>query len=408
LKAAGRRSLSVGDGNAAAKLLGRAVALVEPTGREGAEFLLDLATAHTSRGDLQAAQGRRAEAVELARTVGDRALELRAVCDLAQLRSTTDASFTADEALDLGREAVRELEAAGDEKALAAAWALVAMGENLRGTWLGVSSALEHMVEYARDAGDHRRQTEAMQLLSASIFWGPTPISAGLPRVEAIAQDVAGDRWLEAWAIRPVAGFYAMQGRFEEARELLARSGSALEELGRQLDVVTLAFWSGPLELLAGDFAAAERVLGKASDVLQAAGETGWLSTISAFRAQALYGLGSLEAAEEAVRLSRDAATSDDYNAQAFWRWGEAKLLARRGHFEEAERLGREAVAWIDRSDELNNSAEVRMGLVEVLRLADRPDDAREVLEEALARYEQKGNEVMTDRVRALLGDMSA
>jgi tetratricopeptide (TPR) repeat protein len=179
-----------------------------------------------------------------------------------------------------------------------------------------------------------------------------------------------------------------------------------LEELGRPIDLATLAFWSGPLEMLAGDLEASERELGAACDVLEAAGEKGWLSTMSAFRAWVLDGLGRLDAAKEAVRVSREAATSDDFNAQAMWRSGGAKLLARRGQFDEAERLGREAVAWIDGSDELNNQADVRMDLVEVLRLAERPAEAREVLSEALARYKQKGNEVMTAKAQALLDEL--
>jgi hypothetical protein len=48
----------------------------------------------------------------------------------------------------------------------------------------------------------------------------------------------------------------------------------------------------------------------------------------------------------------------------------------------------------------------VRKDLAEVFRLADRPAEAREVLAEALARYEQKGNEVMTDRTRVLLDEL--
>ncbi|MGZ4319009.1 MAG: AAA family ATPase [Gaiellaceae bacterium] len=406
LWAAGRRSLAVDDGNAAAKLLGRAATLVEPAGPEGVELLLDLANASEYCGDLHGAGARRQEAVELARAVGDRALELRAVCEHSRLRSTTDASFTADEALDLGHDAVRELEPLGDDRALAAAWSLIGMGENLRGTWQGVESALENVAEHARRAGDRRRATEALHLLSASIFWGPTPLFTGLPRVEALLRDAGGDRWLETWAMRPVIGFYAMQGRFEEARELLARARSMLEELGRPMDLATLAFWSGPLEVLAGDLEAAERELGASCEVLEAAGEKGWLSTMSAYRAWVLDELGRLDAAEDANRVSRAAATSDDYNAQAMWRSGGAKILARRGQFDEAERLGREAVAWIDRSDELNNQAEVRTDLAEVLRLAERPAEAREVLTEALARYEQKGNEVMTAKAQALLDEL--
>ena len=46
------------------------------------------------------------------------------------------------------------------------------------------------------------------------------------------------------------------------------------------------------------------------------------------------------------------------------------------------------------------------MGLVDVLRLAQRPADAREVLSEAIARFEQKGNEVMTGKAQTLLDEL--
>ena len=403
LWAAGRRSLAVGDGNAAAKLLGRAASLAEPGGRDGVEFLLDLASAVLDGGELLDAVARQREAVELARALGDRVLELRAACELGRLGGVTDPSFTAEQAIATGLESVRELEPFGDDRALAAAWALVAMGENVRGHWQGVESALEHVVEHARRSRDRRRETEGLQLLSASIFWGPTPLSSGLPRVEAMLREAAGNKWLESWAMRPVIGFYAMQGRFDEARELLAESRSILEELGLPLELSTLAFWSGPLELLADNPAAAERELAEGCEGLEASGETGWLSTMAALHAEALYLLDRLEDAEAAVRRSRDASTSDDYDAQALWRCAEAKLLARRARFDEAELLAREAVATIDRIDELNHHAGMRMGLVEVLRLAGRANEAREVLAEALARYEQKGNKVMAGRARALL-----
>jgi tetratricopeptide (TPR) repeat protein len=334
-------------------------------------------------------------------------MELRAECELGDLRAIITPSFTAEDVLDLGRKAVRELEPLGDEQALAAAWALIATGENLRATWEGVEVALEHVVEHARRSGDRKRETEALILLGPALFWGPTPLSAGLPRVEAIRQSAHEDKWLEAWSIRPVAGFYAMQGRFDEGRELLASSQAILEELGRPLDVITLAFWNAPLELLAGNPEPAERVLRSACEALEERGEKGWLSTLAALHAEALYILGRLDEAEPAVRLSRDTATSDDYDAQALRRCAEAKLLARRGQFEEAVRLAQEAIDQIDRTDEVNHHAQVRMGLVEVLRLAERPDEAIPVLEQALACYEQKGNVVMAARARALFDELS-
>ena len=63
----------------------------------------------------------------------------------------------------------------------------------------------------------------------------------------------------------------------------------------------------------------------------------------------------------------------------------------------EAERLADEAIPWADRSDELNNQAEVRTDAAEVYRLTGRLDKAVTALQEALARFEQKGNVVMTE-----------
>ena len=197
-----------------------------------------------------------------------------------------------------------------------------------------------------------------------------------------------------------------MQGRFEEGRELAARASSILEELGRPIELYTLAFWTAPLELLAGDPVASEREAATACDGLEAAGEKGFLSTMAAMLAEALYAQGRLDEAEAAVRRSREAATSDDFNAQAMWRGGQAKILARRGELEEAERLAREAIEIIDRSDELSHQGDFRVGLAEVLQLAGRNDESIPVLEEALERYEQKENRVAADTTRALLAEL--
>jgi class 3 adenylate cyclase/tetratricopeptide (TPR) repeat protein len=405
LASAGHRSLMVGDGAGAANLLTRAVALAEPRGKDGVELLLELAQALVDSGNLREARLRREEALELARSLGDRALELRTRCDLDELRITTDPSFTAEQALERGREAVRELEQISDHQALAAAWNLVAFGENLRGTWTGMVTALERVGEHARLAGNRRRESDVLFFVGPATFWGPTPVSIGLPRAEAIAESAGTLKWGKAWASRAVVGFYGMQGRFEEGRELAARASSILEELGRPIELYTLAFWTAPLELLAGDPVAAEREAATACDGLEAAGEKGWLSTMATMLADALYAQGRLDEAEAAVQRSREAATSDDFNAQAAWRAVHAKILARRGELEEAERLAREAIEIIDRSDELSHQGDFRVGLAEVLGLAGRTDKSIPVLEEALARYEQKENRVSADATRALLAE---
>jgi class 3 adenylate cyclase/tetratricopeptide (TPR) repeat protein len=407
LAAAGRRSYAADDDASAANLLGRAVALAEPAGREGVERLIQLAWSLLDRGDFAEARARNEQAVALAQALGDRALELRAECELAFLRTTTDLTLTAEEAVALGHEAVRELGQHEDERALAAAWNLVAMGENLRAHWGDVQIALERVAEHAGRAGDSRLEMDALRALAPSFFWGPAPLSEGLPRLEALLEGVRGKKALEAAAIRPVAGFYGMQGRFDEARELLAQARAIHEELASPFDSRTLAFWTGPLELLAGEPASAEDELRSACEFFQGGGEQGLLSTLAAFLAEALYVQDRFDEAQHWVQVSREAATSDDYDAQARWRLVEAKLLAQRKEFDEAEAVAREAIEFIGRSDELDSQAHVRLSLAEVHRLAGRPDKAMRALDDAIARFEQKGNVVMIERSRALRDELS-
>jgi ATP/maltotriose-dependent transcriptional regulator MalT len=167
--------------------------------------------------------------------------------------------------------------------------------------------------------------------------------------------------------MRAIAGFRGMEGQFDEARALLARSRSILEELGATLDLITMTFFTGPLELSAGEPAAAVRELRSACDALEERGEKGWLSTLSGMLSWGLCDEGRLEEAATAASRGREVATSDDHNAHAFWRSAEARVLARRGKHEEAQRLAREAVARIDRTDELDNRAVIRTALAEVL-----------------------------------------
>jgi class 3 adenylate cyclase/tetratricopeptide (TPR) repeat protein len=406
LATAGSHSRAIGDASGAAKLLQRAASLVPPRGPEGVELLLALGDSLFNAGDLETARERHEQAVVVARDAGDTAGELRASCELALLRVVVDPSFTAVEAIELGQAAVRELEPLGDDAALAAAWHLVSAGYNLHGVWSGVSSALEPTLEYARRAGDLSRERDAIVFLAVSMFWGPTPVSTALPRVQHLLESTESKTWTQSWLTRMVGGFYGLQGRFDEARELMEQARAALADLGRPLDVSTMAFWTGPLELLAGNAEAAEKELGQACDALDAAGERGWLSTMAGMHAEALYALDRLEDTEVAARRCRETATIDDYNAQSFWRGAQAKVLARRGDFAAAEELAIEAVEIIDRSDEINHQAMLRGGFAEVLSLAGRAGEARSHLEQALELYEQKENVVMAERTRAALRDL--
>src|SRR6202044_3342641 len=99
-----------------------------------------------------------------------------------------------------------------------------------------------------------------------------------------------------------------------------------------------------------GNHAAAERELRTAREALRAMGERGFLSSIVAFLAEAVY---AQERPGEAQQLTEEAealAAAEDFDAQARWRATRAKLLAQRGRFAAARRLLDEAEALIPMS----------------------------------------------------------
>src|SRR5205823_9588217 len=97
----------------------------------------------------------------------------------------------------------------------------------------------------------------------------------------------------------------------------------------------------------------------------------------------------------------------DDVTNQVLFRRVRAKLLGRRGEYDRAELLAREAVAIAERTDKLIDHSESRADLAEVLAMAGRPADAATEFEKARALYERKGNVVMAKRMRERLAALS-
>jgi hypothetical protein len=85
------------------------------------------------------------------------------------------------------------------------------------------------------------------------------------------------------------------------------------------------------------------------------------------------------------------------------WRRARAKVLARRGDHAEAARLVRDAVALSEGTDGLDAQGDAYADLGDVLVLGGELDDAAAAFEQALERYERKGNLVMAERTRERL-----
>jgi len=160
------------------------------------------------------------------------------------------------------------------------------------------------------------------------------------------------------------------------------------------------------IELHAGDAARAAEVGLEGVAALDALGERGWLSTVAGHAAEALYRLGRDEEAWGLTDKAEEAGAADDVITQMLIRQVRAKLLARRGEHEVAERLAREAVAWGEPTDALEYKANAFRDLAVVLVAAGKRDEAREALDEARSFYEQKGHTVGVAHVEELRAEL--
>jgi class 3 adenylate cyclase/tetratricopeptide (TPR) repeat protein len=409
LAASGRRADARGDTQATVNLLERAARLLPDDDRRRLDFLATLGRALRDGGDMDRAEAVLAEAVRLAEAAGERVVVADGNVSLFELRfhRVAESGVERDDVLrELGA-SIRVFEEVGDEAGLARA--LVLAGK-LR-FWAGEAAAsledLERAARNARDAGDRAHEAEGLQYVAAAMRIGPAPVDDALRRCDEISRTVA-NRKVEAAVLSTRANLEAMGGRFEAARHTVGQAIELASDIGVTglLDTHVRPA-AGSIELLAGDLVAAERLLRLSCERTEEIGELGFLSSITpdlidALHRQERYG----EALELTERWRPERLTvPEDVDAQAGWRRVRAKALARTGEVEEAERVGRDAVAIASKTDYLTLRARAHADLGEVLSIAGRWDDATASLREAVALHEAKGNVVEARLSRDLLAE---
>ncbi len=119
-----------------------------------------------------------------------------------------------------------------------------------------------------------------------------------------------------------------------------------------------------------------------------------------------MYAFDRLEEADAWAGRAAALGASDDAFTQMLWRQAKAKILARRHEHAEAERLAREAVVIGEETEMLDAQGDAHADLAEVLLLGGKADEAAAALEQALERYERKGNLASTERAQARLADL--
>jgi tetratricopeptide (TPR) repeat protein len=408
LTAAGRRAVVRGDASAATNLLGRAKALLtaDVSGRE--ELLGELGAAFVLAGEFADADAVLTEAIEVAAAAQNQRAELHALLELAFLRALTDPRGGVDELRRVAEGALSGLEELGDDLGLAKAWRRIADVNWMMNRWDEQERALERALAHAERAGDPREAAGALMRLPMAIYYGPTPVPEAIDRAEAIVDRARQAPIVQSTCLVCLAGLHALSGRFEHARDLLARGRAISEELGFRVWLAGFSLLSSEIEMLADDPAAAERELRWGYGALEKMGDRGLLSMVAAELARAIYAQGGFEEAERFTYASEELAGTADTASQISWRAVRAKILARRREFAAAEELARGAVALAEQTDGLNSQGRALMDLAEVLRLAGRAGEAPPVVEQALDLFERKGNVVSAGKARSAMSGLDA
>jgi class 3 adenylate cyclase/tetratricopeptide (TPR) repeat protein len=405
LESAGRKALARSDYPGAVSLLERAAALFPDDHPRRVRLLPDLGAALIEAGRLSDADEVLADARRAAAVSGDECVDSRSLVQQQLLRLHGESADTA-EAAAVVQQVVPVFERGGDDYGLCQAFRVQAWLHWIEAEAEAAAGAWERAAAYAQRAGAEHDRTEILHWVASSHFLGPTPVPDGIRRCEAIRREVSGNLAAVAHVLQSIAALHAMQGRIDGARELLANGNAVFEELG-----LTLSSAAGQdtawVELLAGDPVAAECSLRAGYGRLEEMGETNVLSTSAAYLAQALLAQGRDAEAERFAQRSNELAAADDLLTQVMWRGVRARVLARRGHFEEAERIARESVALAEKTDFVNHKGDALVDFAIVLRLAGRPEQGQAALAEALRLYEQKGNTVAVGKARAELAELA-
>ncbi|MGH3062830.1 MAG: adenylate/guanylate cyclase domain-containing protein [Gaiellaceae bacterium] len=393
LASAGRRAEARSDVPATINLLERAVKLLPDGDAEAVAIYPDLGTAVAESGDLPRAE----DLFRRARELGDPRTAL--VARQRGIWNDLMRGASMAEALGPLEETVKEAERLGDDAILAEG--LTRLG--VTASWLGENdralTLLRRAVAVAKATGDPRIVADATRWVALVLLWGSTPVDEALPEVRRLAESTGGAGLAYAELLVTEGTLLALTGDFEGGRALAAEGRRQLLELGQKVQYAGIGQPAAILELLAGDAPAAERIMREAHEILNLAGERGFLSTVSALLGLALARQGRYDEADQFADESREAGSDDDVVTQIYWRIVKASVEAAKGDLDEAARLAAEVVELTNRTDDTFDGP---LALMDVIDFLD-PARRRAVLERALAETTHKGNVVSAEQIRAKL-----
>jgi class 3 adenylate cyclase/tetratricopeptide (TPR) repeat protein len=363
---------------------------------------LRLAEALDAAGQPEGAWKMLTDVIEEARAGGEERTEWHAMLNQASLGTRLDPTGWDDRVQEIAERALRVFERLDDPHGLGRACALAGWNVWTRCRYDEAASWYERWLAQARRAGDPWEEFQALDSRLHAMFFGSTHAEAVLEEAEVLLARVEGStRTPELLGM--LAALCAMRGDATRSRTLYLRGKSLGEQLGIPTIVSSHAKYAEQVGLLLGDAEFAERELRAGYESLEAMGERGFRSTMSAQLADALYELGRYSEAEHFASLSFELTSTLDIASHAKAGAVNAKLLAVRGEYEAGERVAREAAELASTTDSLFMQAQVLMSLADVLRLASRDADAIPIIRRVVAISQQKGDLVTATKAKTRL-----
>ena len=408
LTAAGRRALARHDARAVINLLGRAETLLDPSTADRVSLLPDLAIALWNGGQVDEAKAIVEEARVRAEELGMPELAMHAtlagsfvssdVTTSSEIRGPSRSDRPFDQIRADSERAILMFEASGDERGLARAWHLIAGVEWDLGHAGAQLAALERALEHAGRVGAPFETAEVLLSVTSAIVRGPTPVTEGIAKSEQFVRDFPGNRVVEAYMDHATAHLRARLGEFDAAREASDRYRAFLLDTGQMIGYWRSAELRFDVEMLAGDTEAARAVAEKGYLALLEKGDR-W-PYLGAFLGQARLALGQMEEAAEVAEVAASSAIAVE---RALGLGVLAQVRAREGDGVAAEKLIREAVEIVERTDFLFDRGTVQLDLAEVMDAVGRAGEARVARDRAFQMFEQKGDLVSAAGARSLL-----
>ncbi len=264
-------------------------------------------------------------------------------------------------------------------------------------------AACEQGLWHFRRAGLHRRTDDLVWWIRSAYVFGPTPVPQAIERVRALQREAGGSMTLQAGAATTLGRLLAMQGDFEQARELLAFGQDFYRSAGMAVSAAGVTLHGAWIEHHAGDPAAEEEHLRRGVAELRALGNQAFFSTVAVRLAHVLYLQGRFDEARDMCTVVREASPADDLINFVFADAIEGCLLSQEGRHEEAEASIRRAVDAVETTDFFFARADVRLLHAETLSAADEAETASRAAAFALGLFDEKGDITGAARARERL-----